>query len=91
MRKLWSDKAWDDYLYWQSQDKKTLRRINKLIKSIESGFNLDADQQKSIGKPEKLKYSMVGLMSVRIDSENRLVYKEEDGDLLIVSCREHYK
>lgn len=91
MRKLWSDKAWDDYLYWQSQDKKTLRRINRLIKSIESGFAPDADQQKPIGKPERLKYSMAGLMSVRIDSENRLVYKEEDGDLLIVSCRGHYK
>lgn len=92
MRKLWSDKAWDDYLYWQTQDKKTLRRINKLAQSIERG-NEGADGRNAmIGKAEKLKYSKARLSSVRIDETNGLVFKIEDDDTLaIISCRGHYQ
>lgn len=92
MRKLWSDKAWEDYLYWQTQDKKTLKRINRLVSSIERSSENPREQSAPFGKAERLKYSSVGLSSVRIDEANRLVYKVEDGNtLLIVSCRGHYR
>ncbi len=84
MNKVWTDEAWEDYIYWQKQDKKTLNRINKLIKSI------DRNTFDSIGKPEPMKYSYQGFWSVRIDEANRLVYKIEDGNLWIFSCRYHY-
>lgn len=91
MQKLWSTKAWDDYLYWQEQDKKTLRRINKLIQSIERSALDPAGQALPLGKAERLKYSKAGLSSVRIDNTNRLVYKVENSETLyIVSCRGHY-
>ena len=85
MNKLWSDKAWDDYLYWQMQDKKTLRKINVLVKDIErNGVSM------GIGKPEALKYRKG--WSRRIDEKNRLVYDiDKDGHLLIASCRGHYE
>lgn len=85
MNKLWSDKAWDDYLYWQTQDKKTLKRINELIKSIErNGISSE------IGKPEPLRYRKG--WSRRIDEKNRLVYDiDKDGNILIASCRGHYE
>lgn len=80
----WTDAAWDDYLYWQSQDKKTLKRINKLI----------ADTRRSpfdgIGKPEALKENLSGFWSRRIDESNRLVYAVNDSHLTILSCRYHY-
>lgn len=92
MRKLWSDKAWDDYVYWQSQDKKTLKRINSLIKSIERTSSDPESDMRPIGKAERLKHSEAGLMSVRIDARNRIVYRvEEDDTLLIISCRGHYE
>ncbi len=85
MKKIWFDEAWEDYLYWQSQDKKTLKRINALIKDIErSGFD------QGIGKPEPLKENLSGFWSRRIDDVNRFVYKVEDGILQIVSCKGHY-
>lgn len=83
MEKLWSDDAWNDYLYWQTQDKKTLKRINALIKDIER------NHFSGIGKPEPLKYR--SCWSRRIDDQNRLVYDIRDGKLLIVSCRGHYE
>ena len=85
MNKLWSDKAWDDYLYWQTQDKKTLKRINELIKSIErNGIS------SGIGKPEPLRYRKG--WSRRIDEKNRLVYDiDKDGNILIASRRGHYE
>ena len=84
MNKLWSDDGWEHYVYWQSQDHKTLKRINDLLKSIERN---GAD--KGIGKPEKLKYE--DGWSRRIDEKNRLVYKIDDqGYLYIISCRGHY-
>ncbi len=84
MRTLWEDRAWDDYLYWQTQDKKTLKRINALIKDIKrSPFE-------GIGKPEPLKDNLSGMWSRRIDEENRIVYYEENDVLYIISCRGHY-
>ena len=84
MNKLWSDDGWEHYVYWQHQDRKTLKRINDLLKSIERN---GAD--KGIGKPEKLKYE--DGWSRRIDEKNRLVYKIDDqGYLYIISCRGHY-
>ena len=71
MRLLWEDRAWEDYLYWQTQDKKTLKRINTIIKDIQRNtFN-------GIGKPEPLKSSLTGLRSRRIDEANRIVYYEK--------------
>ena len=84
MNKLWTDDGWTDYLYWQSQDKKTLKRINELIKDIERNGVLNG-----IGKPEALKYRKG--FSRRIDETNRLVYAiDENGVLWIISCRGHY-
>lgn len=84
MTKIWSDEAWDDYMYWHTQDRKTVNRINKLIKSI------DRNTFDGIGKPEPLKYDYQGFWSVRIDQTNRLVYRIENDELYIVSCRYHY-
>ena len=85
MRKVWSEEAWEDYLYWQTQDKKTLKQINQLIKDIErNGYN-------SIGKPEPLKDDLSGYWSVRIDHQNRLVFRIRDDCLKIWQCRSHYK
>ena len=85
MHKRLSDEAWDDYLYWQSQDKKTLKKINDLIKSIER----DGENQ-GTGKPEALKGNMSGFYSRRIDEKNRLVYRVVNEVIEIITCREHY-
>ncbi len=84
MNKIWSDIAWEDYLYWQTQDKKTLKRINDLIKDI------DRNGYKCKGKPEPLKGNLTGFWSVRIDPKNRLVFRIEAGAMEIVQCRSHY-
>ena len=86
MRKTWTDAGWDDYLYWQQQDKKTLRKVNDLIKDIErNGI------REGIGKPEPLKDNLQGFWSRRIDEKNRLVYNlTDDGSLCIIACRGHY-
>ncbi len=84
MRLLWEDRAWEDYLYWQTQDKKTLKRINALIKDVQrSVFD-------GIGKPEPLRGNLSGMWSRRIDESNRIVYYEDNGIIYIVSCRGHY-
>ena len=85
MKKVWFDEAWDDYLHWQTQDKKTLKRIHALLKDIERGGALDG-----IGKPETLKGELEGFYSRRIDETNRLVYRIVDGALEILSCKGHY-
>ena len=85
MNKIWYDRAWDDYLYWQSQDKKTLKRINQLIRDAER------DPFNGIGKPEPLKGDLSGFWSRRIDEENRLVYRLNNGILEILSCKGHYE
>jgi len=80
----WTNEAWSDYIYWQGQDKKTLKRINKLISdTIRSPFD-------GIGKPEPLKENLSGFWSRRIDDANRLVYVVDDNKLTIISCRYHY-
>ena len=80
----WTEEAWDSYLYWQSQDRKTLKRINKLIQNAKvSPFD-------GIGKPEPLRENLSGLWSRRIDDMNRLVYAVDDDYLTIISCRYHY-
>lgn len=84
MNKIWSDIAWADYIYWQAQDKKTLKRINVLLRDI------DRNGYKCKGKPESLKGNPSGYWSVRINEKNRLVFKIEDGAILIAQCRSHY-
>jgi len=85
MRQLaWTTVAGSDYLYWQAQDKKTLKRINLLIKDTLR------DPEDGIGKPEALKENLAGLWSRRIDDVNRLVYAIEKNQLVIIACRYHY-
>ena len=84
MNFIWSTNAWDDYLYWQEQDKKILQRINQLIKDIQR------TPFKGIGDPEPLKHNWKGYWSRRINREHRLIYKVEKNALWIVQCRYHY-
>ena len=83
--KIWSDDAWSDYLYWQTQDKKTLKRINLLIKDIERNGCMHG-----IGEPEALKGNLQGEFSRRINEKDRPVYHMEDGRIYIAHCRGHY-
>jgi toxin YoeB len=83
-RLAWTDEAWESYLYWQTQDRKTLKRINKLIEAtLREPFE-------GIGKPEALRENLSGFWSRRIDETNRLVYAVDDDYLTIISCRFHY-
>ena len=85
MKKVWFEEAWEDYLNWQSEDRKTLKRIHLLIKDIER------DKYGGLGKPEALKgKEFSGFWSRRIDDKNRLVYRVENGVLEILSCKGHY-
>ncbi len=84
MSKLtFTDRAWEEYLYWQSQDKKTLKRINALLKDI------DRNNFEGIGRPEPLK-NYEGCWSRRIDEVNRIVYKITDGQIEVIQCKGHY-
>ena len=81
----WTDAAWSDYLYWQGQDKKPLKRINKLVaETIKEPFI-------GIGKPESLRENLAGFWSRRIDESNRLVYAVNDEYLTIFACRYYYE
>ena len=85
MVKLWHNTAWIDYEYWQNHDKKTLRKINALLKDIErNGYN-------GIGKPEPLKGELSGWWSVRIDDMNRLVFQVCEDRVEIYACKGHYE
>ena len=84
MRLIWSDKSWEEYLSWQSTDKKVLKKINSLIKDIKR------DPFEGIGKPEPLKYELQGCWSRRVTDEHRLVYEVENDAIYIVSCKYHY-
>lgn len=84
MNIIFSKNSWEDYVSWQREDKKILKKINELIKDI------SRTPFEGIGKPEPLKYDLSGLWSRRIDREHRLVYKVESDDLFIYSCRFHY-
>ena len=84
MRIIFSKNAWEDYVSWQTEDKKTLKKINALIKDIQR------TPFEGIGKPEPLKFKLAGFWSRRIDLEHRLVYQVDNSDILIYSCRYHY-
>jgi toxin YoeB len=84
MKLIFSEKAWEDYLYWQKTDKRTLNRINDLIKETKR------NPFEGIGKPEPLKHNLAGYWSRRINEENRMVYKAIEGSLLIAQLRYHY-
>lgn len=84
MTKIWHDTAWDDYLHWQNQDKRTLKKINKLLQDIErNGYN-------GVGKPEPLKHALSGFWSVKIDEKNRIVFRIINDKLEITQCGSHY-
>ena len=85
MNKVWSDEAWEEYIHWQTQDRKTLKRINQLLKDI------DRNGYDGIGKPEPLKHDYQGFWSRRIDQVNRLVYRIENRQIEITQCGLHYK
>jgi toxin YoeB len=85
MRTLkFTDEGWDSYVYWQTQDTKTLKRINDLVKDVQR------DPFAGIGKPEPLKHGLSGCWSRRIDESNRFVYMVNDVELIVISCRYHY-
>ncbi len=84
MKLLFSENAWEDYFFWQKTDKKTLKRINKLIKDIQRY------KYEGLGKPEALKYNLSGFWSRRITNEHRIVYKIENNSILISQLRYHY-
>lgn len=85
MNKVWQDEAWEDYIYWQMQDKKTLKRINQILKDI------DRNGYEGIGKPEALKHEWQGFWSRRIDDCNRIVYRIQDNQIEIAQCGAHYR
>ena len=85
MIKAWDDDTWDDYLHWQTQDRKTLRRINALLEDI------DRNGYDGIGKPEPLRENLSGWWSRRIDDSNRIVYRIREGRIEIIQCGSHYR
>lgn len=84
MMVTWAEAAWEDYLWWQAQDRQTLRRINRLISDIQRNGNT------GLGKPEALRHNLSGFWSRRITDEHRLVYRINDDCVEIASCRYHY-
>lgn len=85
MKKLWEENAWEEYVYWQTQDKRTLKKINKLLKNIErNGYNC-------IGKTEPLRGNLSGYYSIRIDSKNRIVFRIINDNIEIIQCGTHYQ
>lgn len=86
MNKLWQNEAWEDYVYWQAQDRKVLKRINLLLQDItRNGYGYDG-----IGKPEPLKGDLSGWWSRRIDESHRLIYRISNDIIEIAQCRSHY-
>lgn len=84
MKIIFHPNGWDDYIYWQQNDKKILKKINKLIKEVMR------NPFEGTGKPEPLKFDLSGFWSRRINQEHRIVYKVEKNDLHILTCRYHY-
>ena len=84
MRYVFTDESWEDYLYWQTTDKKKLKRINELLKDI------SRNPFEGLGKPEPLKHKYAGFWSRRIDEEHRLIYRYEKDEKQIAKCRFHY-
>lgn len=85
MRFVWDEIAWDDYVWWQQQDRKVVKRINALLKDIARNGN------EGIGKPERLKYGFSGYWSRRITDEHRLVYRTGGDEVRVAACRYHYE
>ena len=81
---LWDDRAWEDYVFWQTEDRKTLRRINQLLRDIQR------EPFEGIGKPEALTGDLSGWWSRRIDEANRIVYRLEKENVILAACRGHY-
>jgi len=88
MKITFSQNSWEDYLSWQSEDKKILKKINSLINSLIK--NIQRTPYQGLGKPEPLKYDLAGLWSRRIEREHRLVYLVIGEELFVYSCRYHY-
>lgn len=84
MNKTFTDIGWEDYLYWQTENRKTLRKINTLLKDIERNGN------EGIGKPEPLTGDLSGFWSRRINQKDRLIYALEMDQIIIIACRYHY-
>lgn len=84
MKLIWSEQAWDDYLYWQDTDKRMVKRLNELINEARR------TPFEGKGKPEPLRHHLTGFWSRRITAEHRFVYSVTDGALLIAACRYHY-
>lgn len=85
MKKLWEDNAWNEYLEWQTKDKKTFKKINRLLLDIDrNGYNC-------IGKPEALSGNLAGYWSVRIDEKNRIVFRINENSIEILQCGTHYR
>ncbi len=84
MNKVFADTGWEDYVYWQTEDRKTLKKINQLINDIVRNGN------DGIGKPEPLNGNLAGFWSRRINDKDRLIYKIDDNNVYILSCRYHY-
>ena len=84
MRKIWDDKAWEDYLYWQLFDKQMLKRLNMLIRDVER------EPFSGIGKPEPLRGDWNGFWSRRINDKDRLIYRIDENNIYIIACRYHY-
>ena len=84
MIKIWHDRAWSHYLYWQTQDKRTLKKVNTLVKDIERS------PYEGLGKPEPLKHDLSGWWSRQIDDANRIVYRVKNENLEISQCKGHY-
>ncbi len=84
MNKVWTENAWQDYIYWQTEDRKTLKKINRLTEDVSKNGN------NGIGKPEPLVGELSGFWSRRIDETNRLVYRIDTSNIYILSCRYHY-
>jgi toxin YoeB len=84
MRIIFTKNSWDDYTSWLNEDKKTLKKINDLIKDIQR------HPHEGKGKPEPLKYDLAGFWSRRIDREHRLVYQSDENEIRVYSCRYHY-
>lgn len=85
MKIVWDQNSWEEYVWWQTQDRKILKRVNELIKDIQRNGN------EGLGKPEPLKYSFTGYWSRRISEEHRLIYRIEEDQILIAQCKSHYE
>lgn len=84
MRKCFTENGWQDYLFWQTEDKRTLKKINDLLKDIERNGNV------GLGKPEPLSGDLSGFWSRRINDKDRLVYRIEGNEIQVLACRYHY-